>query len=155
MGKTVSHQFRSLPDAGWRYLMHSATLKSIVVAPLVSNDHDAHARVVERCMIYASYPSAYSSYLRNGGSLDTCFKCSFTNVHLIIATMTGFASEKKKQRVCQYIKGNAPHYIYLVIAKPMGWFVKKVNISYGVLYGWITGCFLMKSFILIGCWNWR
>ncbi|WP_256844284.1 MULTISPECIES: hypothetical protein [unclassified Pantoea] len=34
MVKTVSHQFRSLPDAGWRYLMHFATLKSIVVAPL-------------------------------------------------------------------------------------------------------------------------
>jgi hypothetical protein len=71
-------------------------------------------------MIYASYPSAHSSYHRNGGSMDACFNCSFTNVHLIIATMAGFASEKKKQRVCQYIKVNAPHNRYLVIAKPIG-----------------------------------
>jgi hypothetical protein len=64
-------------------------------------------------MIFSSYPSAHSSYHRNGGSLDACFKCSFTNFHLIIATMAGFASVPQYAALLSFAWVVVVSYVYI------------------------------------------
>lgn len=124
MGKTVSHQFRSLPDAGWRYLMHFATLKVRVVAPLISSDHDAHARVVDAARSMHVTPQPTVTIIATADHLQNPLNAVVPT--FIIVTMSGLASEHIKQRLCQYMKFSVPHKTYFDCYESEGVICEKI-----------------------------
>jgi len=58
-------------------------------------------------------------------------------VTFIIVTVSGFASEHIKQRLCQYMKFNLPHKTYFNRYEGKGLICRKINIAYGELFSLI------------------